>query len=78
MIKCILAAMLVAVACTGSVRAETYHIYGHGAASCGKFISDHERNVRSPDGPEGMAYNSDTVWIGGYLTAFNEYSPTHS
>jgi hypothetical protein len=41
-----------------------------GAKSCAAFMRDHKA--------QGWAYNADTAWVTGYLTAYNALSPDTS
>lgn len=56
------------VANVDPVDAADYLVWGHGNTSCGAFVQNYSAYLR---GENVSAYNSDIIWMQGFLTAQN-------
>lgn len=61
----ILATLLLANVCVARDVNGEFSILSMGTKSCGKVVSDYNEN--------GYSKLADSVWVAGYLTAYNEY-----
>ena len=78
MIERLMLALCTAVVFSAPASADQIRIYGHGTKSCEKLLTEYQQNLHSPDSLEKLPFSADTVWVAGYLTAFNRYSSTHT
>ena len=68
--RLIVAAALLCVACGARARDASGSFETVGAKSCAAFMRDHKA--------QSWAYNADTAWVTGSLTAYNALTPDTS